>query len=86
MKHTLVVFYLIFCSMPLYCDNTRCNYLSRNPIQHSRTKHIYIKHHFIRDLMLKGEISLDYIATKDQVADISQKHYLRIRLNPVEIS
>lgn len=69
MKHTLVD----FDSVPFYCDNTSAINLSKDSIQHPRTKHIDAKHHFIGDLVLKGEISLNYISTKDQVAEISIK-------------
>ncbi|CAN1247749.1 Retrovirus-related Pol polyprotein from transposon RE1, partial [Linum perenne] len=40
---------------------------------HSRTKHIDIRHHFIRDLILKKEVELVYIATETQLADILTK-------------
>lgn len=69
MKPTLVDFGLVFDSVPLYCDDTSSINLSKNPIQHSRTKHIYVKHTFIRDLILKGEIRLNYIPTKYQVTN-----------------
>lgn len=68
MKHTSIDFGLAFDCVPLYCDNTSIN-LSKNPIKYSRTKYINVKYHFIRDLVLKGDISLDYIPTKDPVTD-----------------
>jgi hypothetical protein len=37
--------------LTLYCDNLRAIKISKNPIQHSRTKHIDLQHHFIRDLV-----------------------------------
>ena len=43
-------------NIPLYCDNTAAIQLSKNPILHSRAKHIEIKHHFIRDLVQKGSV------------------------------
>ena len=42
-------------------------------IQHSRSKHIDIKHHFIHDHVQKGEIKLIFIDTKNQLADIFTK-------------
>jgi hypothetical protein len=45
----------------------------KNPIQHSRTKHIEIRHHFLRDHVLKEDISLNFIPTNAQHADISTK-------------
>ena len=47
--------------------------ISKNPVQHSRTKHIDIRHHFIRELIEDGLISLEYISTKSQVADLLTK-------------
>ena len=44
-----------------------------NPVLHSRTKHIDIRHHFIRDLVEKGLISLKFVPTKNQLADILTK-------------
>jgi hypothetical protein len=47
--------------------------LSKNPIQHSRSKHIEIKHHFIRDHVNKKEIELVFVNTENQLADIFTK-------------
>ena len=47
--------------------------LSKNPIQHSRSKHIEIKHHFIRDHVQKGDLELIFIDTENQLADIFTK-------------
>jgi len=47
--------------------------LSKNPIQHSRSKHIEIKHHFIRDHVSKKEVELIFVNTNDQLADIFTK-------------
>ena len=55
------------------CDNTSANNLSKNPIQHSRTKHIEIRRHFIRDHVQNEDILLKFIPTKDQLADIFTK-------------
>ena len=54
------------------CDNTTIN-ISKNPIQHCRTKHIDIKHHFIRDHVLKGDIELEFISPSEPLADILTK-------------
>ena len=42
-------------------------------MQHCRTKHIEIRHHFLRDHAQKGDITLDFVSTKDQLADIFTK-------------
>jgi hypothetical protein len=54
-------------------DNQGAIALIKNPVHHQRTKHIDIKHHFIRDLYEKKEIELQYEATEKQVADIFTK-------------
>ena len=42
-------------------------------MQHSRTKHIEIRHHFLRDHAQNGDITLEFVSTKDQLADIFTK-------------
>ena len=44
--------------------------MTKNPIQHSRTKHIEIRHHFIREHIANNDIYFDYVNTNDQLADI----------------
>jgi hypothetical protein len=44
-----------------------------NPFEHSRTKHIDIRHHFLRDHKQKGDIEVYYINTENQLADIFTK-------------
>ena len=56
MKHTLVDFGLSYQSVPIFYDNTSIINLTKNPIQYSRTKHIDIKHYFIRELVQNREI------------------------------
>jgi phosphoribosyl-AMP cyclohydrolase len=49
MKTTLSDFRIKFKQVPLLCDNESAVKLTNNPVQHSRTKHIDVRHHFIRD-------------------------------------
>ena len=70
--------------MPIKCDNTSVISISKNLVQHSRTKHIEIRHHFLRDYAQKGDIILEFVNTKDQLADIfrkplSEKQFVDIR-------
>ena len=44
--------------LTIYCDNTSAINISKNPVQHSRTKHIEIRHHFIRELVEDGTLTL----------------------------
>ncbi|GKA81508.1 retrovirus-related pol polyprotein from transposon TNT 1-94 [Tanacetum coccineum] len=59
--------------VPIFCDNTSAIAISNNPVLHSRTKHIDIRYHFIRDHILKGDIELHFIPTQYQLADIFTK-------------
>ena len=47
--------------------------LTKNPIQHSRTQHIEIRYHFIRDQVQRGNIELEFVSTKMQLANIFTK-------------
>ncbi|RDY07235.1 Copia protein, partial [Mucuna pruriens] len=59
--------------IPIYCDNIATINLSKNPILHSRAKHIDIKHHFIRDYVQKGIVNLKFISLEQQLVDIFTK-------------
>ena len=52
------------------CDNTSAINMAKNPVQHKRTKHIDIRHHFLRDNVEKGFIIMKFCAIEDQIADI----------------
>ena len=67
--------------IPIKCDNTSAINLSKNPIQDSRTKHIDIGHHFLRDHVQNGDISLEFVDTNNQLADIFTKPLNEERLN-----
>ena len=58
MKQTLQDFGLKFDHIPVKCDNTSAISLSKNPIQHSSTKHIEMRHHFLKDHMMKSDVIL----------------------------
>jgi hypothetical protein len=66
MKYQLEDYQIRIISIPLLCDNTAAIYLSKNPILHSRAKHIEIKHHFVRDYVQKGVIDIQFIDTEHQ--------------------
>ncbi|XP_019152798.1 PREDICTED: uncharacterized protein LOC109149443 [Ipomoea nil] len=72
----------------LWCDNLGATYLATNPVLHARTKHVEIDFHFVRDKVASGEFVVNFVSTKDQVADIFTKplpaphfHTLRDKLN-----
>ena len=72
MQQTLKDFGKVIDKSPIYCDNTSAINLSKNPVNHSRTKHIDILH-FLHDNVEKGIITLEYVNTENQIADIFTK-------------
>jgi hypothetical protein len=73
MRQTLRDYDYKLTKVPLLCDNESAIKMADNPVQHSRTKHIAIRYHFLRDHQQKGDIEISYINTKDQLADIFTK-------------
>ena len=71
-------------------DNQACILLSKNPQAHSKTKHIQIKYHFIREKCASKEVRLQYLNTKDMLADMFTKnlpgHVLRPHLQCLGIT
>jgi hypothetical protein len=59
--------------IPLLCDNKSAIKIAYNPWEHSRIKHIDIRHHFLRDHVIKGDIVISHIGTNDQLVDIFTK-------------
>ncbi|GJV99819.1 retrovirus-related pol polyprotein from transposon TNT 1-94 [Tanacetum coccineum] len=64
---------ILYDKVPIFCDNTSAIAISNNLVLHSRTKHIDIRYHFIRDHILKGDIDLHFVPTELQLADIFRK-------------
>jgi hypothetical protein len=73
MKNQLADYGMSYSKVPIFCDNTSAIAISQNPVLHSRTKHIDIRYHFIRDHVMKGDIELHFIPTDEQLADIFTK-------------
>ena len=57
----------------LYCDNTSAINISKNPVMHAKTKHIAIKYHYVEELVEDKQVKMEYIHTKEQIADIFTK-------------
>ncbi|KAK7791618.1 hypothetical protein R5R35_014689 [Gryllus longicercus] len=57
----------------IYCDNKSALSLAENPTFHNRSKHIAIRHHFVRDLLKNKILSLKYVSTENQIADFLTK-------------
>ena len=84
-------FRIKFGQVPLLCDNESAIKIATNPVQHSRTKHIDIRHHFNRDHQSKGDIKIESVGT--DVADIftkplNEKRFCKLRneLNILDFS
>jgi hypothetical protein len=73
MRQTLRDYGYKLSKVPLLCDNESAIRMADNPVEHSRTKHIVIRYHFLRDHQQKGDIEIAYINTKDQLANIFTK-------------
>ncbi|GJX88412.1 retrovirus-related pol polyprotein from transposon TNT 1-94 [Tanacetum coccineum] len=92
MKQALIDYGIRLDDVSIMCDNKGAIDLSKNPVQHSRTKHIEIRHHFLRDNVQKGNISIEKVASEDNIADIFTKplkrevfNYLRLGLVMMEL-
>ena len=59
--------------LTIYYNNTSVINISKNPVQHSLTKHIEIQHHFIRELVEDGTLILKFIHTTDQKVNLFTK-------------
>jgi hypothetical protein len=73
MKQTLLDYGVVLEKVPLLCDNESAVKIANNYVQHSRTKHIDIRHHFLIDHVAKGDIILEGVRSKDRLANIFTK-------------
>ncbi|GKB76448.1 hypothetical protein Tco_0943343, partial [Tanacetum coccineum] len=73
MKQALVDYDIVLDDIPILCENKGAIDLSKNSVLHSRTKHIEIRHHFLHDNVQKGNISIEKVSFKDNIADIVTK-------------
>jgi hypothetical protein len=53
----------------LWCDNLGATYLSANPVFHARTKHIEVDYHFVRERVVRKQLDIQFISSKDQLTD-----------------
>jgi hypothetical protein len=73
------LFYHEMDSTIIHCDNQSCVKLSENPVFHDRLKHIEIKYHYIRDMVQRKEVHMQYLPTREQIADIFTKPLARTK-------
>ena len=76
--------------IPILCDNTYGINISKNPVMHSKTKHVPIQFHFLREQVTEKNIKLEYVETIEQIANIFTKtlpretfEYLRQKLGVI---
>ena len=79
--------------MPLLCDNESAMKLTNNPVQHVRTKHIDVRHYFIRDHQQKRDFYIESVGIDDQLTNIftkplNEKRFCKLRneLNILDFS
>jgi hypothetical protein len=70
MRQTLRDYGYKLSKVPLLCDNESAICMADYPVEHSHTKHIDIRYHFLRDHQQKGDIEIAYVSTHNQLADI----------------
>jgi hypothetical protein len=75
----------------IHCDNQSCVKLSENHVFHDRSKHLEIKYHYIKDMVQRKSVHVQYLLTHEQIADIFTKplaktkfEYFHERLGLVE--
>nr|GEZ07904.1 retrovirus-related Pol polyprotein from transposon TNT 1-94 [Tanacetum cinerariifolium] len=92
-ENLLTDFGFHFKKIPIYCDSKSAIAISCNTVQHSRTKHIAVRYHFIKEHMEKGTIKLYFVKTDYQLADLFTKalpadrfNYLVLRLGMRSLS
>src|SRR4051812_26704273 len=93
MKQTLKDYGINLKQVPLFCDNESAIKIANKLVQHSKTKHIQIRHHFLRDHVMKNDIDIIHVNTEEQLADIftkplDEKRFCKLRceLNILESS
>ncbi|GKB89997.1 hypothetical protein Tco_0962269 [Tanacetum coccineum] len=65
--------------IPMYCDSKSAIAISCNPVQHSKTKHINIRYHFIKEHVEMGIVEIYFVGTEYQLADLFTKALLKER-------
>ncbi|GJT18745.1 retrovirus-related pol polyprotein from transposon TNT 1-94 [Tanacetum coccineum] len=73
MRTQLTHYGFFYDKIPIYCDSKSAIAISCNPVQHTRTKHIDVRYHFIKDHVEKGTIELYFVDTEFQLADLFTK-------------
>ncbi|GJZ02122.1 hypothetical protein Tco_0520083 [Tanacetum coccineum] len=80
MRSQLTDYGLGFIKIPMYCDNKSAIALCCNNVQHSRSKYIDIRYHFIKGQVENGVVELYFVKTEYQLVDIFTKALCRVRI------
>ena len=67
--------------LSVHCDSMSAIFLAKNQVHHSRTKHIDVRYHFVREIIEEGDILLEKIDTKENPADMLTKVVSGIKFN-----
>ncbi|KAJ9539222.1 LOW QUALITY PROTEIN: hypothetical protein OSB04_031955 [Centaurea solstitialis] len=81
MRNQLLDYGFQLTKVPIFCDNTSAIAIANNPVLHSKTKHIEIRYHFIRDHVMNGDVELHFIPTEYQLVDLFTKPLDEKRFN-----
>ena len=81
MRNQLLDYDLQLSKVPIYCDNTSAIAIANNLVLHSKTKHIEIRYHFIRDHVMNGDVELHFVPTEYQLVDRFTKPLDETRFN-----
>jgi hypothetical protein len=65
----------------ILCDNQSCIKMIENPVFHDKSKHIEIQYHYIRDMVQRGAVKLQYVGTNEQVADVLTKPLSHVKFD-----
>ena len=69
--------------IPLYCYSESAIRICHNPVQHSKTKHIALRYHFIKDHVEEGNVEVHFIRSSDQLANIFTKALPEANVNKI---
>lgn len=73
MRTQLTDYGFTFDRIPMYCDSKSAIAISCNPVHHSKTKHIRVRYHFIKEHIEEGTVELFFVKTDYQLADLFTK-------------
>ena len=73
MRNQLLDYDLQVSKIPIYCDNTSAIAIANNPVLNSKTNHIEIRYHCLRDYVMNGDVELHFVPTEYQLADLFTK-------------